>query len=176
MLSGMAATNANPARLPKQLLRRVEGKQSVNGPGLAVYTALARHIVPTTVRFADLGVDWERTTPESRSGRILVVTDSAVIFVDYDNIAGSDAPGAVEAGAGRLDVTWHSKAAEPVESIRWAARRLDAGDDGSSVRTSWLDARSITVTGRGWSIELPSERTADADDYVSRLTTAMGLD
>jgi hypothetical protein len=171
----MAATNSRPDRKPKQLLRRVEGKQSVNGPGLPVYTALAKHIVPTAVSFADLSVDWERTTPQSRWGRIFLVTETAIIFADYENASETVAAGDVEGEAGRINLSWYSKAAAPAESIRWNARRIDASDDGAQVRPSWLDARSVVVSGRGWSIELPSERTADADDYVARLTSALGL-
>jgi hypothetical protein len=167
------ATPTAAEKKRKQLERLVEGKRSVSGPGLHVYRFLAEHFAATDVQFVDLSIDWERTTVHSRSGRIFLVTATAVGFIDYDGAP--DEPGLQAAqDPGRTTVTLYAKAGAGVKSLQWSDRNL-TGPTAAGAVGPWLDAKSITVHGTGWSVDLPSERTADGDGYFDRLRSALEL-
>lgn len=145
------------------------------GPGPYACWFLAHHIAAGEVLFADLWVD-PNSTRESRSGRIFLVTRSDVVFVEYENAA-ETRTGASDQDFGAATVTFFPTSEHPVDSVKWTGRSLYIPEHRYSGKAGpvKLKAKAVTVTTRGWTVELPYEQVDDADEYFERLRIALGL-
>lgn len=150
---------------------------STYGPGAYLYWFLAHHVSAKDVLFADLLADRDRTTGDSRTGRIFLITSSAVILVAYQNAA-AERTGDPQQDFGTATVTFHAKTDDAVRSVTWSNRSLYIAHGQDTLpgrsKTAALERESISVVGREWTVKLPSERFyGDVDKYFAELRCAL---
>lgn len=145
------------------------------GPGFNVAWALNKHgLTPDDLLFADV-LPEDSDDNDFRSGRIFLVTSSAVIVAEYKHAPGdSDWRTATAEDSGTLSVSYFSRKASPVRALRWLDRSLELPKDG--VRESKLLRKgAISVTGDGWEVQLPGYDTDLGDEYFVSLRDALLL-
>lgn len=145
------------------------------GPGSYFYWFLAHHLKADAVKFAEVFTD-PASEYNARSGSVFVVTEAGVMFADYLGAA-EEGSGDPAQDFGTVNVTIHSKLADPCESIKWTGRslRIRKSNYGDGSKPARLEEGSISVNGRGWNVQLPARSLDGADEYFDRLRTALGL-
>ena len=163
------------------LQRVIEGDRpsgATVGPGGFLYWALAHHISASDVAFADIYADPAATTKEARTGRIFLLTQSAVMFVDYLNATDEQPARADVPDFGSMTLTLHPLNALTVQRVEWKDRplwiRLERYG-GARLEGVRVAPRSIAVAGQGWSIDLPLEPVEEGDAYFARLRAVLRL-
>jgi hypothetical protein len=144
------------------------------GPGGYFYWFLAHHMSAEDVLFADLAPEQNRTVHSARSGRLFVVTPRWFWILDY-NDAADEADGTPNQNFGTVDLSTYPREAGTIMSVEWPVRTLRVAQPGHGATPTGvrLDAKTITVNGRGWAVSLPGESAPDADAYFARLRKAI---
>ena len=143
------------------------------GPGRYFYWYLAHHMAANDVLFADVGPDRDRTDHTTRCGRLFVVTSRWFWVIDYSGAI--DEPDGTNQGFGTANLAMYPREPGAITSVEWPERdlRIPSPPTGATQPGIRIDARTITLAGKGWTVQLPGESLYGADDHFARLRAAL---